>query len=134
MPDLPGIPSHVVAGFAVLEKGSQSDTLFLLKSTKEQSDSVYFIPFSDAGNGKKSYGGGRYLDIVHRRGKALLLDFNYASNPYCAYRSDFVCPRVPAFNRIKWEILAGEKIFPHQPEFGIKKTQTAIAADLISRK
>lgn len=112
MPDLPGIPSHVVAGFAVLKKNGQSDSLYLLKSTKEQSDSVYFIPFTDAGNGRETYGGGRYLDVILRRGRPLLLDFNYAYNPYCAYRSEFVCPRVPAFNHLSWSVAAGEKNYP----------------------
>lgn len=112
MPDLPGIPSHVVAGFAILEKNGVRDSLYILKSTREQSDSVFFIPFSDAGNGKGTYGGGRYLDVIVRRGRPLLLDFNYASNPYCAYREDFVCPRVPAFNHLSWNIPAGEKNYP----------------------
>ena len=112
MPDMPGMPSHSVAGFAVLQKDVKMDTLFLLKSTREQSDSVFFIPFSDESNGHESYGGGRYLDLILRRGRPLLLDFNYASNPYCAYRADFVCPRIPAFNHISWKIPAGEKVYP----------------------
>jgi len=112
MPDLPGIPSHVVAGCAIIEKNGIRDSLYILKSTREQSDSVFFIPFSDAGNGKESYGGGRYLDVILRRGRPLLLDFNYAYNPYCAYRSEFVCPRVPGFNHISWPIPAGEKNYP----------------------
>jgi uncharacterized protein (DUF1684 family) len=112
MPDMPGIPSHSVAGFAVVKKDDLKDTLFILKSTREQSDSVFFVPFSDESNGKETYGGGRYLDLIIRRGRPLLLDFNYASNPYCAYRADFICPRVPAFNHINWKIEAGEKNYP----------------------
>jgi hypothetical protein len=112
MPDMPGMPSHSVAGFVLLEKDGLKDTLYILKSTREQSDSVFFAPFSDESNGKETYGGGRYLDLILRRGRPLLLDFNYASNPYCAYRADFVCPRVPDFNYIGWEIKAGEKNYP----------------------
>lgn len=109
LPDMPGLPSHVMAGFVILHKKEITDTLYLLKSTSEQSDSVFFIPFSDESNGSETYGGGRYLDVIIRRGRPLLVDFNYASNPYCAYRADFVCPRVPAFNRLRWPVRAGEK-------------------------
>jgi len=112
MPDLPGIPSHSVAGFAIIEKDEITDTLFILKSTREQSDSVFFVLFSDESNGKETYGGGRYLDLIVRRGRPILLDFNYSANPYCAYRADFICPRVPAFNHIRWNIEAGEKNYP----------------------
>jgi uncharacterized protein (DUF1684 family) len=112
LPDMPGIPSHVMAGYAIIRREEISDTLYLLKSTREQSDSVFFIPFSDASNGKETYGGGRYLDVILRRGRPLLLDFNYASNPYCAYRADFICPRIPAFNQLGWPVRAGEKNYP----------------------
>jgi len=109
MPDMPGIPSHLVAGFAVLEKNGIRDSLYLLKSTKENSDSVYFIPFTDETNSTETYGGGRYLDVILRPGRPLLLDFNYAYNPYCAYREEFICPRIPGFNHISWPVVAGEK-------------------------
>lgn len=112
MPDMPGMPSHTVAGFVLLKKEELKDTLFILKSTREQSDSVFFIPFSDESNGRDTYGGGRYLDLILRRGRPVLLDFNYAYNPYCAYREEFVCPKVPAFNHIPWKIEAGEKNYP----------------------
>jgi len=112
MPDMPGFPSHAVAGFAVLEKNGRADTLYILKSLHEKSDSVFFAPFNDKSNGRETYGGGRYLDLIIRRGRPVLLDFNYASNPYCAYKADFVCPLVPEFNHISWEIKAGEMTYP----------------------
>lgn len=112
MPDMPGLPSHSVAGFSVIEKDGLQDTLYLLKSTREQSDSVFFVPFTDESNGRETYGGGRYLDLIVKRGRPVLIDFNYAYNPYCAYRADFVCPRVPSFNHISRSIRAGEKTYP----------------------
>lgn len=111
MPDRPGYPSHRVAGLVVLEKVQWRDTLLILKDLEEKVDSLYFIPFSDASNGSETYGGGRYLNVVWKPGKLIKLDFNFAYNPYCAYREDFVCAKIPTFNRLSRAILAGEKVY-----------------------
>ena len=70
-----------------------------------------FVPFRDATSGKETYGAGRYLDL-HRHGDEIVLDFNYAYNPYCAYNPDWSCPLPPAENWLKVPIHAGEKSFP----------------------
>ena len=44
-------------------------------------------------------------------GGRLLVDFNYAYNPYCAYNDGWSCPITPFENHIKIPIRAGEKIF-----------------------
>jgi len=70
-----------------------------------------FIPFKDATNGGASYGGGRYLDISRKdikEGK-LLLDFNKAYNPYCAYSDGYACPVPPVENHLPVRIEAGER-------------------------
>lgn len=68
-----------------------------------------FVPFTDRTNGHGSYGGGRYLDL--RQGQIrdgqLVLDFNRAYNPYCAYGRLFSCPVPPAENRLAVEVKAG---------------------------
>jgi uncharacterized protein (DUF1684 family) len=68
-----------------------------------------FVPFTDRTNGHSSYGGGRYLDL--RTGQLkngqLLLDFNRAYNPFCAYSSQYSCPVPPAENRLTVAIKAG---------------------------
>ena len=58
----------------------------------------------------ETYGSGRYLD-VHSLGDELLLDFNYAYNPYCAYNERWSCPIPPAENRLDVPIEAGERAF-----------------------
>lgn len=68
-----------------------------------------FIPFSDATNGKETYGGGRYLDAEIPEGESMVLDFNYAYNPYCHYNHSYSCPKIPEANRLNIEIRAGEK-------------------------
>jgi uncharacterized protein (DUF1684 family) len=69
-----------------------------------------FIPFSDASNGKTTYGGGRYLDVPYApQSTKCKVDFNYAYAPVCAHIHNYSCPIVPAQNQINTEINAGEK-------------------------
>ena len=78
-----------------------------------------FLPFRDLTNNHVTYGGGRYLldtikhaDLGHEDGK-LVLDFNFAYNPSCAYHSRWTCPLALAENRLPVELKVGEKIFAH---------------------
>ena len=70
-----------------------------------------FLPFVDAGAGSETYGAGRYLDLHVLDGGKLLVDFNYAYNPYCAYNERWTCPIPPAENRLRVKIEAGERNF-----------------------
>ncbi len=70
-----------------------------------------FLPFRDATSGKETYGAGRYLDL-DAHGDEVLVDFNYAYNPNCAYNPDWSCPLPPAENWLKVPIRAGEMTFP----------------------
>ncbi len=77
-----------------------------------------FIPFTDATSGEETYESGRYLDleIDDIKNENVLIDFNKAYNPYCAYVSGkFNCPIPPAENRLIVAIRAGERAFakPH---------------------
>ncbi|MBN2045245.1 MAG: DUF1684 domain-containing protein [Anaerolineales bacterium] len=71
----------------------------------------YFLPFVDAQAGKETYGAGRYLDPEVTEEGRLVLDFNLAYNPYCAYNDRDSCPLPPAENRLPVAIKAGEKNF-----------------------
>ncbi len=73
-----------------------------------------WLGFADAGSGKETYPGGRYIDTELRSDGTVLLDFNYAYNPYCAYGYAFSCPLAPSENRLKVPVRAGEKGF-HNP-------------------
>jgi hypothetical protein len=79
-----------------------------------------FLPFRDATSAKETYGAGRYLEVeppdLRRR---VVVDFNYAYNPYCAYNPDWSCPIPPGENWIAVPIRAGEKTFPGAYEIGI---------------
>ncbi len=71
-----------------------------------------FVPFQDATSGGESYGAGRYLEPEQAEGGRVILDFNYAYNPYCAYNERWSCPLPPAENRLPVAIRAGERSFP----------------------
>jgi uncharacterized protein len=96
-----------------------------------------FLPFRDATSGRETYGGGRYvLDTVKgsdlgEDGGRIVLDFNFAYNPSCAYEEagsaageagdarpedrapgalgGWVCPLAPPANRLAAAVRAGER-------------------------
>jgi uncharacterized protein (DUF1684 family) len=78
-----------------------------------------FVPFTDATTGDETYGSGRYLEFLKQDiqnnpegpGSILLLDFNKAYNPYCAYAAGYKCPIPPKENRLPVAVRAGEKNF-----------------------
>lgn len=70
-----------------------------------------FLPFSDLTSGNESYIGGRYIDLQIPNGKTIIIDFNKAYNPYCAYNYKYSCPIVPLENDLATHINAGVKKF-----------------------
>jgi uncharacterized protein len=77
-----------------------------------------FLPFRDQTNQQDTYGGGRYaLDTIKgadlgREDGKLVIDFNFAYNPSCAYNPQWVCPLAPRENWLPVPIRAGEFAFP----------------------
>ena len=78
---------------------------------KEGYEDYLFLPFSDLSCGKESYIGGRYIDMRFPKSTTVLIDFNKAYNPYCAYNYKYSCPIVPLENDLDVAILAGVKKF-----------------------
>ncbi|HVN53921.1 MAG TPA: DUF1684 domain-containing protein [Anaerolineaceae bacterium] len=74
-------------------------------------DGELFLPFVDSLAGEETYGAGRYLEPQPLGKGRVLVDFNYAYNPYCAYNELWSCPLTPAENRLKVPIRAGERVF-----------------------
>ena len=77
-----------------------------------------FVPFRDATSGLETYGAGRYLlDTIKgadlggdpERGE-LILDFNLAYHPSCAYDPKWNCPLAPPASRLPMAVTAGEKL------------------------
>jgi uncharacterized protein (DUF1684 family) len=96
--------------------------LTLYKSTVLAQNPAYadylFLPFTDDTNGTTTYGGGRYIDL--RTGDikdgSVIIDFNKAYNPYCAFSAGYACPKPPGENKLALSVDAGEKNFA-----GVKK-------------
>lgn len=79
---------------------------------KEGYKDYLFVPYKDATSGEESYGGGKYIDLRTPKGKkTLVLDFNQAYNPYCAYNHKYSCPIPPSENTLKVAIPAGVKAY-----------------------
>jgi uncharacterized protein len=75
-----------------------------------------FVPVKDAGAGRTTYGGGRYLvDTVKGAdlggaadGSTMVVDLNFAYQPSCAYDPAWVCPLASPGNTLPGEVVAGE--------------------------
>jgi uncharacterized protein len=88
-----------------------------------------FLPFRDTTAPGETYGGGRYLfdtvkgsdfrelrqaagarrDETRGEMRRIVLDFNYAYNPSCAYNYRWSCPLAPPENHLPFPVRAGEK-------------------------
>ena len=81
----------------------------------DEGEGVLFLVFADRTNGHGSYGAGRFLDapMPDAQGR-VVLDFNQARNPPCAFTAFATCPLPPPENRLDLAIPAGEKAY-HAP-------------------
>ncbi|HCW06209.1 MAG TPA: hypothetical protein DGG95_02465 [Cytophagales bacterium] len=76
---------------------------------KEEYKDYLFLPFTDLTNGEETYDGGRYIDLKIPSVDEIVVDFNKAYNPYCAYSHRYSCPIVPSQNHLEAKVLAGVK-------------------------
>ena len=78
---------------------------------QEKFKAYLFVPFGDATSGFESYGGGRYMEfyIPDIKNNSVILDFNKAYNPNCAYTTGYNCPIPPIENLLKVPVTVGEK-------------------------
>jgi uncharacterized protein (DUF1684 family) len=88
--------------------GEKEYTLEIYKSILSD---MLFIPFKDETNGKETYEGGRYIDAEILPEYNMILDFNMAYNPSCAYNEKFICVLPPRENILGLEIRVGERNF-----------------------
>ncbi len=86
----------------------EGKTYSLLPSMGDES---MFIMFSDATSGRETYGGGRYLTTGIPVENKVIIDFNKAFNPPCAFTDYATCPLPPKENDLPFKLEAGEKTF-----------------------
>jgi uncharacterized protein len=81
----------------------------LLPVIEVPGDAQYFIVFADRTSGKETYGAARFLYIDPPKDGKVVLDFNKAYNPPCAFTEFATCPLAPPENRLDLRVTAGEK-------------------------
>ncbi len=74
-----------------------------------EDDGSWFFVFGDLTNRETTYGAGRFLTTAPASNGQVLLDFNQAVNPPCAFSSYATCPIPPKGNRLDLAVEAGEK-------------------------
>ena len=92
-------------GQVVFEHGGKTYRLDAL----DNGDGSLELLFADATSGHETYGAGRFLDTDPPRGGKVVVDFNKAYNPPCAFTTFATCPLPPRQNRLPVAITAGEK-------------------------
>jgi uncharacterized protein (DUF1684 family) len=97
-------------GRATFTVAGQTCSLTLYKPTFETENDAFFVPFRDATSGHETYGAGRYLEAPLLPDGRVLLDFNVAYHPFCAYSARYRCPLPPTENTLKVAVHAGEKL------------------------
>jgi uncharacterized protein (DUF1684 family) len=87
---------------------------YQLDAITEKGESKYFMIVADKTSGKDTYPAGRYLyvDPPDASGR-LVIDFNKAYSPPCAFTKFATCPLPPRQNRLPFAIEAGEKYSGH---------------------
>jgi uncharacterized protein len=107
------LPDYLKYGELYFELNGKQHRLNLYQniqlSAKEEYKDYLFLPFTDLTSGSETYGGGRYIDFKIPQSKKVVLDFNKAYNPYCAYNNIYSCPIPPPENFIDEAIRAGVK-------------------------
>ena len=99
------------AGAVVFEHGGQR---YRLEAIAEPGQPLFLI-FADRTSGHGSYPAGRYLDTdAPDSDGTVLLDFNHAYNPPCAFTPFATCPLAPPENRLDLRVEAGERAY-HPP-------------------
>lgn len=110
-------PVYELYGKLYFEMGGKKCTLNVYQSHRLRAMVLYkdhlFLAFTDQTSGNETYGGGRFLDLTIPKTDEVVLDFNKAYNPYCAYNSRYSCPIPPKENFLDLKITAGVKYSGH---------------------
>jgi len=109
------LPEYLKYGSAEFSLNGKKLKLNVYQNVKLANNEEYkdylFIPFRDFTSGETTYGGGRYIETEIPKGDILIIDFNKAFNPYCAYNHKYSCPIPPLENTLEIAIKAGEKSY-----------------------
>jgi uncharacterized protein (DUF1684 family) len=93
-------------GYVEFQLGGQPQRLYPVLESPD-AKSLFFI-LRDQTSGHETYGAGRFLDSGLPKDGQVVLDFNKAYNPPCAFTPYATCPLPPRQNRLPVRIEAGE--------------------------
>jgi uncharacterized protein (DUF1684 family) len=87
---------------------------YQLDAITEKGETKYFMIIADKTSGKETYPAGRYLYVSPPDAAGrIVIDFNKAYSPPCAFTKFATCPLPPRQNRLPFAIEAGEKYSAH---------------------
>jgi uncharacterized protein (DUF1684 family) len=84
-------------------------TTYRVDPVLESNPDRLFVLFGDQTNRDQTYGAGRFLYAPMPQDGKLVLDFNQAFSPPCAFTDHATCPLPPPQNRLQLRVEAGEK-------------------------
>jgi uncharacterized protein (DUF1684 family) len=107
------IERYPAPGRAVFERDGKRFELYPV--LEAPGDRQLFLIFMDATSGKETYGAARFLYADMPRDGKIVLDFNKAYNPPCAFTPYATCPLAPPENRLDVRVTAGELKYAKTP-------------------
>ena len=108
------IDKVTIPGVAVFERGGK--TYRVEPMLENPGDTDLFLVFADKTSGKETYGAARFLYTDPPKDGKLILDFNKAYNPPCAFTPYATCPLPTSANRLRMRVTAGEKKYRGEHE------------------
>lgn len=99
------INKEKVPGKAVFHRDGHT---YELMPIQEEPDTLFFV-LADRTSGRETYGAARFLYADLPKDGKVVLDFNRAYNPPCAFTPYATCPLAPPENRLDLAVTAGEK-------------------------
>jgi len=97
----------VVPGAAVFQRDGKTYRVEPVIETP--GDTELFLVFADKTSGKETYGAARFVYTEPPKDGKVIIDFNKAYNPPCAFTPYATCPLPTAQNRLNMRVTAGEK-------------------------
>jgi uncharacterized protein (DUF1684 family) len=107
------IENYPAPGRAEFDRDGKRFQLYPVLETP--GDTQLFLIFADATSGKETYGAARFLYADMPRDGKIVLDFNKAYNPPCAFTPYATCPLAPPENRLDLRVTAGELKYAKKP-------------------
>ncbi|HEX7369783.1 MAG TPA: DUF1684 domain-containing protein, partial [Rhodanobacteraceae bacterium] len=103
------IENYPAPGKAVFERDGRHFEVYPVLETP--GDTQLFLIFADATSGRETYGAARFVYADMPTDGKIVLDFNKAYNPPCAFTPYATCPLAPPENRLVVRVAAGERKF-----------------------